>query len=111
MKKETTMKYITNVYRNVYRCGYCDLQNIFHGIEPTYYNAGIYGWNCDIYDTPAGAITTGYRNMRGDRIPLELIEKYDAAAREILRDMWTDPDYRTRLENLRKDFLGDLMNL
>ena len=111
MKTQIAMTYITTVYRKVWRAGYCDLQNIMRGIDPRFYNAGIYGWNCDIYDTPAGAITTGYRNMRGETIPHDLIEKYDTAAREIINDMWTDPNYNTRLENLRADFFGELESL
>lgn len=111
MKTRTSMIQITRNYNKVWRCGYCDLQNIFKGVEPDFYNCGVYGWNCDIYDTTAGAITTGYRNMRGERIPYEMIERYDKAAREILKDMWSDPNYKTRLENLRKDFLGELNTL
>lgn len=85
MKNKTTMKHITNNYKRVWRCGYCDLQYIMDRDDPTFYNAGIYGWNCDIYidlktDT---AITTGYRNMRGERIPDEIITKYSDAAKKI----------------------------
>lgn len=113
MKKKTSMNNITKYFAKVWRAGYCDLQNIMRGTEPTYYNAGVYGWNCDIYDTPAGAITTGYRNMRGERIPDEIIIKYDAAAREILNDHnWKNYDeITTRLNNLRKDFFGELLAL
>ncbi len=111
MKTKTSMTYITAVYNNIYRCGYCDMQNILYGLEPKYYNSGVYGWNCDIYETDAGAITTGYRNMRGVQIPYEMIERYDKEAREIIKDMWNDPNYRQRLDNLRKDFFGELTNL
>ena len=108
MKKRITMKAVVNDYKKVYRCGYCDLQNIFYGIEADYYNAGVYGWNCDIYEIGNTAITTGYRNMRGERIPYEMIERYDKAAREIITDMWIDTNYKNRLEELRRDFLGEL---
>lgn len=108
MKIKTAMTDITRGWKKVYRTGYCDLQNIFFGVEPNYYNAGLYGWNCDIYETEKAYITTGYRNMRGDRIPYDLIERYDKAAREIIKDMWTDKNYRNRLEELRRDFLGEL---
>ena len=111
MKKKTSMTYITAVFRKVWRCGYCDLQNILHGIEPDYYNAGAYGWNCDIYNTEAGAITTGYRNMRGERIPYDIIEKYDNEAREILKGMWTDTEYRNKLNDLRMRFFAELETL
>ena len=104
MKIKTSMTDITRGYNKVWRCGYCDLAQIMHGVEPNYYNSGVYGWNCDIYDTPAGAITTGYRNMRGERIPFDIIEAYDKKDREIIATMWTDKDYRVKLEELRRDF-------
>lgn len=46
------------------------LQRILSPIEPVAYNAGIYGWNCDIYHPGSGLwIVTGYRNMTGDPMP------------------------------------------
>lgn len=86
MKIKTSMK-ICNRYNRVFRAGYCDLQRIFNtpDYEATYYNCGVYGWNCDLYtdwkhDT---IITTGYRNTRGRLIPSELIAKYDKKAQKI----------------------------
>ena len=77
---------VTNHYRNVFRCGYCDLQKIMRHTDPTYYNCGIYGWNCDLYtDSMTDTIiTTGYRNMRGERIPSKLIEKYNKKADKLI---------------------------
>ncbi len=87
MKKiKTSMKEIRNGWSKVFRAGYCDLQNIFRNREPQFYNSGVYGWNCDVYcDYKRDiAITTGYRNMAGIRIPDELIRAYDSRAKEIL---------------------------
>lgn len=102
-KAKTSMNYTKN-FRRVFRCGYCDLQNIFRGIEPQFYNAGVYGWNCDLYvdystDT---VITTGYRNMRGERIPSALIEKYNERAKATA--------YEDRFE-LVQDFYKELATL
>lgn len=110
MKTKTSMVNITKIYKNVFRCGYCDLQRIFRGVEPAYYNSGTYGWNCDIYvDLEHDvAITTGYRNMRGRRIPRELIEKYEAQAEEILKSLWSE-DVTARLEVNRKAFIKELL--
>ena len=114
-KIKTTNKYIKTVWKNVYRCGYCDLQYIMRGTEPTYYNAGIYGWNCDIYcDYKRDiAITTGYRNMTGKRIPDELIEKYTTEAKKILENMWNKPyeEYTKELEENREKFFEELNNI
>lgn len=49
MKERTTMKSIRNNWNKVFKCGYCELQDIMKYHEPQYYNCGVYGWNCDIY--------------------------------------------------------------
>ena len=78
MKTFTTIKAIKDRYNgNIYSCGYCDLQMIFKGIEPEFYNSGVYGWNCDVYIIGNIAITTGYRNTYGKKIPHEIISKYN----------------------------------
>lgn len=85
MKIKTAMK-ITGYFKHVYRAGYCDLQYIMNGYEPTYYNAGVYGWNNDMYiDYPTDTIiTTGYRNMRGERIPDYIVKAFTENAKNIL---------------------------
>lgn len=98
-KIETSMK-ITKRFSNVFRCGYCDLQDIYRWNDPTYYNAGVYGWNCDLYvdyktDT---IITTGYRNMRGARIPDAIIKKYSKKAKEIHAQYPFSATYEETLE-------------
>lgn len=110
--KSISMKY-TNNFSKVFRCGYCDLQHLFTGFNRIAFNSGVYGWNCDIFAdfTTNICITTGYRNMRGDRIPSEMIEKYDNAANEILRSREGWDVIQTRLNNLRADFFGDLSQL
>lgn len=106
MKIKTSMK-ICNNFENVYSAGCCDLQYIFRGFEPQYYNCGVHGWNCDLYidwktDT---IITTGYRNMRGKMIPQELIEKYNKKAAKI--DVWSASAAEQR-EELRRQFFDEL---
>ena len=115
MKTHATMKYIKNVWGNVYQCGYCDLQYIMRGEEPMYYNAGIYGWNCDVYTNFARdiAITTGYRNMRGKQIPNALIEKYSNIAKEICKDTFNKSyeDIQAELYVNRENFFDELANI
>jgi hypothetical protein len=48
MKVKTSMK-ITGYFKHSYCGGYADRQYIMNGYEPTYYNAGVYGWNNDMY--------------------------------------------------------------
>ena len=90
MKIKTAITSLRKAYpaHKIFRCGYCDLQYITSRDDYQYYNAGVYGWNCDIlvshtYDI---IITTGYRNMRGERIPSELIDKYTDIAKSIRSD-------------------------
>lgn len=114
-KQHATIKYIKNLWGNVYRCGYCDLQYIMKGEEPTYYNSGVYGWNCDIYTDFARdiAITTGYRNMAGKMIPDELIKKYSDIAKKICEDTWSKPydEIKAELDQNRESFFEELKNI
>lgn len=89
-KTKTTRKEIRQIYDRVYQTGYCNLQHIFAYESAVFYNSGVYGWNFDVFTeyTAGGdivAFTTGYRNMTGERIPSELLKRYDEAAREILK--------------------------
>lgn len=88
MKLYTSIKKIREYYANCFYCGYCDLQDIYRYEEALYYNSGVYGWNCDIYvDNKRDiAISTGYRNLRGTRIPDDLIKKYSDIAKSIIEN-------------------------
>lgn len=114
-KQHTTMKYIRNYWSKVFRVGYCDLQHIFAYEEPQYYNSGVYGWNCDIYCDYSRdiAITTGYRNMTGQRVSDEILEKYDAIAKEILRNTFSIPydELKAKLDENKENFLAELEKL
>lgn len=114
-KIKTTNKYIKNVWNNVYRCGYCDLQYIMRGEEPVYYNCGVYGWNWDCYcDYKRDiAITTGYRNMTGRVIPNELIDIYSKIAKEILEGYWNKPyeEVQKALAENREKFFAELVEV
>lgn len=107
-KTHTSMKF-TKLFKNVYYCYYADLQNTFYGYDADYYNAGVYGWNCDLYvdyrtDT---VITTGYRNTRGERIPVEIIKKYENKAQEILKSDWF---YSNKVKDALEENRNNLFN-
>lgn len=114
-KKHTTIKAIKNRYSKVFRIGYCDLQYIMKYEEPIYYNSGVYGWNCDIYiDFERDiAITTGYRNMCGNRIPSDILDKYNARAKEILKDTFSVSyeEIEEKLTANKEAFFEELDNL
>lgn len=110
-KIHTSMKYICNNYNKVFRAGYCDLQYIMKYEDPIYYNSGVYGWNCDVYCDFAKdiAITTGYRNMRGERIPDEILEKYTAIAKEISENYKMPyAEMKEKLDENRRNFFDEL---
>lgn len=112
-KQHTTIKFIRNNWGKVFRAGYCDLENIYRYEEPQYYNSGVYGWNCDIYCDYGRdiAITTGYRNMAGSRIPSEILKKYDAIAKEIIESHTPYAEQKAKLEENRENFLEELAKI
>ena len=117
-KTHISIKKIRNYWSKKFYCGYCDLQDIMKYKEPTYYNAGVYGWNCDIYTDAMTdiAITTGYRNMTGKRIPNELIKKYSDNAKEIWESMAHTIPFpyeaiKDALDQNRRNFFDELNNI
>ena len=92
-------------YRNVFRCGYDELDNILRDYPAMFYNAGEFGWNCDIYvDSKHDLIiTTGYRNMRGDKIPEHIIDKFNK-----LMDNRTSYE---QISEIREQFFSELAQL
>lgn len=104
MKTKISMTWLKSMYPGykIFRCGYVDLDPLINSDEFTYYNCGVYGWNCDIYVNHSNEliITTGYRNMRGDLIPRALLDKYVIPAKVNSR-RW-DITYDER-ENIRSE--------
>jgi hypothetical protein len=79
--------------RPTVRVGYCDLYGALSGIDPDYYTAGVYGWNCDVYVIAGLAICTGYRPAAGVRAVgvrelAEACRGADTATRDRLFAAW-----------------------
>ena len=112
MKIKVTNKILKNNYFKLWRVGYCDLQYIMQGYEPRFYNAGVYGWNFDVFESPDGraVISTGYRNMQGVRIPSAIIDKYNKKVTAInARYDFRDYDKKQKaLEKMRVKFWQEL---
>ena len=71
-------------YDKIYRIGYCELQKILKSLSAVGYNAGVYGWNYDIYDLGENVILImGYHTDCGIKISHEICDKIlkDYAAR------------------------------
>lgn len=109
MKCKVTMKQIRNNYK-CFRVGYCDLYDVMLWHEAEYYNAGVYGWNCDIYTFGNIAVTTGYRGMTGQPVPAEILDKYTKQAQDI-KHYTPYPETVKALEENRKAFFAELAAL
>lgn len=109
MKVQTTKKAIKNNYRKIVCVGYCDLQTLLSSEEPFAYTAGVYGWNANIYDLNGIALVTGYRTF-GDISPsLELIEKYERKAKEIIDSIYNYEERKEALKALINSFLEEVI--
>lgn len=112
MKFKTTRKAVVSMFPRLYRVGYCDLQCLLSFEHPVAYTSGVYGWNFDLYNVGGVGITTGYRNMAGKNIPVELIEKYEGAARAIMNDYSLNYDDRkAAVTSLLDEFTGKLLEV
>ena len=104
MKKQISMNRINADRR--FRCPANALQNTLSHLDPDFYNAGSYGWNNDTYiiqhNGETIAISTGYRNTRGEEIPYELMRASEDCAREIINANRSD------YKNLRHALTGNL---
>lgn len=104
MKVKLTNKQIKQMYPNIKKCGYCDLEFLLNNVSPIAYTCGVYGWNYDVYYINGLAIATGYRGMPGER--LNKISEYNEKAQKILS--WENKqDYdkkRKRIDKLLQDF-------
>lgn len=84
IKFKTTAKAVREGYPKALAIPYCELQHLLNYKNPIAYNSGTYGWNFDLYIIGNVAITTGYRNLVGDRVDYEVYRKYDKEAALIL---------------------------
>lgn len=62
------LKHFALLGYELYSCGYCKLQGLIKDANKIGYNAGIYGWNYDVYRYDVGSrtiiIATGYRQPK-----------------------------------------------
>ena len=110
-KIEITRKDAKNFCDLVVQVGYCDLQNLLYNHAPEFYNAGVYGWNWDLYTLyiPINGITrkigicTGYRSLCGYCASWETVNRYEKEAREANYDS-------QKIENLLQKFCVEVYN-
>ena len=111
MKFKTTRKQINQNYNSVISIGYCDAQYLLQGKNPIAYNAGCYGWNCDIYDINGVAIVTGYRPWGNIHPDYKIIKKYEDEARKICGDSWGNyQKMLDQMDQLLNQFIEEVTN-
>ena len=83
-KLNVTRKWVYNNFDNVISVPYCDLQYLLKALSPSWYTAGVYGWNADVYiidfDT---CIVTGYRPFGNINSNYVVNEAFNRAAYKI----------------------------
>lgn len=103
-KIKITRREVVNYPHPVLSAGYCDLQYLLRNHEPYAYNAGVYGWNFDVYDVYGKIICTGYRNMPGKRA--KNIAEYENKARAIAENYKIPYEKRSeQIEELLREFI------
>jgi len=105
MKFKTTAKAIRENYFKAIAIPYCEAQYLLYFKQPVAYNAGTYGWNFDLYVIDGIAITTGYRNLVGDRVDYDLVKSYEDRAAKILHR--GDEDVDQQLNTLLHEFIKE----
>lgn len=82
MKTKTTRNQLKKYFNNIISVPYCRLNKLLSYEDAIFYNAGINGWNYDVYSINGDCIVTGY-NTFGTPAPGEIIAAYEAKAKEI----------------------------
>ena len=86
MTKQTTKETARAMYHNIISVGEGVLHNLLREEQPTAQIVDGIGWVADVYEIDGCAIVTGYKPF-GDQPSKELVEKYEATAKEI-RNLW-----------------------
>lgn len=111
-KIKTTKKYIKANYNYILNTSYGNADYLLTGIEPRYYNAGIYGWNWNGYElTENLCIITGYRNTLGQDVDQEVLKYYENQAKQTFQNSnLTHYQILRAIELLRNDFIKEVLN-
>ena len=102
MKMKVTRREIMNGFAKVVYVPYCEASTLLRYADPIGYNAGVYGWNFDLYAFGNVAVCPGTRanNYR----------EYEKKARKILdRPVQYVDEYKSKvrkpIERLLKEFI------
>lgn len=112
-KIKTTKKYIKANYHYIFNSSGENIDYLLTGIDPRYYNAGVYGWNWDGYElTENICIIAGYRNTLGENISREILANYEKQAKKIFEtDNLTYDKKLYESKKLRNEFINQILNI
>lgn len=111
MKVRITAKAIKESYSKCYSVGYCNLQFLLSHIEPSYYHAGVYGWDYDVYIINDVAIFSGYRCPSSGikAIPYEIAKEYENKAKNIIDASYNCSNYYNIVSEKLKNLINEMI--
>ena len=111
MKIEITRKAIKESGCKVYRIGYCQAQYLLGDKNPTFYNCGVYGWNCDYYvfEEKNIILSMGY-NPQGQALKdYNMLRKYENKALKLTLENMPYETRKKKLAKLLNQFLDEIV--
>lgn len=107
MKMEMTRNQIADLpVDKIVTVGACELQDLLSGVDPIGYNAGICGWNYDVYVIGDVCILTGYRVLK--KYPRAAkVEEYEREAHKIVSSRMPSLSIISELNKLREAFIAE----
>ena len=110
MKMEMTRNQIANLpVDKIVTVGACELQDLLSGVDPIGYNAGICGWNYDVYVIGDVCILTGYRVLK--KYPRATkVEEYEREAHKIVSSRMPSLRIISELNKLREAFIAEQLH-
>lgn len=107
MKMEMTRNQVADLpVDKIVTAGACELQDLLSGVDPIGYNAGICGWNYDVYVIGDVCILTGYRVLK--KYPRAAkVEEYEREASKIASSRMPSLAIIGELNKLREAFVAE----
>lgn len=112
--KHLTRNEIRRQYKTVIQLGYCDIYELTRQLKKIGYNAGVYGWNYDVFELDWNTcIITGYRTFsKGTtRLTSDFIQYMDKKACEIEENNRCNYyGFEEQMNALKNEFIDNYKN-
>ena len=103
LKCKVTDKELKEHYDKTVCIPYCKAQHLLTGLQPNFYNSGVYGWKYDAYDYKGVLIVSGY-NAFGKQA-IAIVEEYEEKAKKLLNALTVD-EFIIHREKLLDDMIN-----